>query len=352
MAKYKKRADGRYSTSITLVLDGEKKKKIVYGKTIREVDDKISELRAQSNNGIVIDDRAMTMEIWARKWLEVYKRGKVSANTFAGYENAVNAHIIPAFGNVRLQSLRKHHLQELLNKLVNSNNIPTAKKVKITLGQLIRLAVEEQYMYSDISQNLTLPTVIQKQKRVLTDDEIHTIQSAELEPKERAFIDTLLYTGARRGEILALTSKDIDFEQKKIHINKTLVFGKNQCTVKHCTKTAAGMRTLPLPDRLATSLSAMLSNDIIFPSAQGEYMTRTAFRRFWEKLRMHLTLPNDVTPHTFRHTYATKLFFGGVDVKTAQYLLGHSSIQVTLDIYTHLSEPEPDKILNMVDKLF
>lgn len=352
MAKYTKRADGRYETTITITIDGEKKRKHVYGKTIKEVDDKVAELRSQSNKGNLIDDRFMTMEEWAKKWLITYKKGKVSDNTYAGYENAVNVHIIPFIGSKRLQELKKNHLQQVLNKLIDEEKIQTAKKVNVTLGQIVRAALEENYIYKDISIGLQLPKPKQNKKRTLTDKEIFDVQCAELPPKQQAFLYILLYTGMRRGEALALLPTDIDFENKKITISKTLVFGKNQSTVKDTTKSNAGMRVLPLPDRLALSLKKIISDDVLFPSAHGGYMTRTSFRRFWDILSRDAGLCEDVTPHIFRHTYATKLYYGGVDVKTAQYLLGHSSIQVTLEIYTHLADMDSAQIGDVVNNLF
>lgn len=352
MAKYKKRADGRYVTTIMLNLDGEKKKKYVYGKTIKEVDDKIAELRASANKGIVVDDRAVTVAEWAKLWLETYKRGKVEINTYKGYEYSVSAHIIPAIGDKRLSTVHRNELQKILNKLIDDGHTATAKKVSITLGQMFRAAVEEQYIFNDVSSGLKLPTAVKKEKRALSDEEIEQLQSAKLEPKQRAFVDTLLYTGLRRGEALALLPSDIDFVHKKIRVNKTLIFGSNQSTVKNCTKSAAGMRTLPLPDKLADSLRQIISDDVLFPAVHGGYMSRGAFRRFWDRLHTMAGLGDDVTPHIFRHTYATKLFFGGVDVKTAQYLLGHSSVSVTLGIYTHLATPDSDEIGDKINQLF
>ncbi|MGN0180824.1 MAG: tyrosine-type recombinase/integrase [Candidatus Ornithomonoglobus sp.] len=352
MAKYKKRADGRYCTSIMLNIDGEKKKKYVYGKTIKEVDDKIAELRAASNKGIVVDDREVTAEQWAKLWLETYKRGKVEINTYKGYEYSVNVHIIPAIGTKRLSEIHRNELQSILNKLIDNGHFATAKKVSLTLGQMFRTAAEEQYIFKDVSSGLKLPSAVKQEKRVLSDEEIKNLQSVELEPKQRAFVDILMYTGLRRGEALALLPSDIDFDHKKIHVNKTLIFGSNQSTVKNSTKSAAGMRTLPMPDKLADTLRPIISDDVLFPAAHGGYMSRGAFRRFWDRLHAMAGLADDVTPHIFRHTYATKLFYSGVDVKTAQYLLGHSSVSVTLGIYTHLQNADNNKYIHKLNNLY
>lgn len=116
MAKYAKRADGRYSTSVTIGRkpDGSREMKILYGKTIKELDDKVAEFKSQANKGIIIDDKHLTLEIWALKWLELYKKNK-TYNTYQMYKNAVETHIVPFLGNYKLSQLKKHQLQELIS---------------------------------------------------------------------------------------------------------------------------------------------------------------------------------------------------------------------------------------------
>ena len=359
MAKYKKRADGRYSNSITITVDGVKKQRTVYGKTVREVDDKIAELRAQANKGAVVDDRSVTFTEWAEVWLN-HKRSNVTYNTFSGYENCVRVHILPAIGDKRLKEIKKYHLQKIIDNLSEKDKIATAIKAKVTLCQLISEAVENDYIYKDVSKNLTTPKKGENKKRALSSDEIKNIQSADLPLMQRAFVDTLLYTGIRRGEALALTVDDIDINSKKISINKTVIFGKNQSSLQMHPKTVAGYREIPIPQSLCDELSELvgISDRFLFTKKNGDMMTKTSLRRFWEQVCKNIEastgekLNKDVTPHLFRHTYATKLFYAGVDVKTAQYLLGHSSVQVTLGIYTHLESDNLKKFENVVDDIF
>ena len=354
MAKYSKRADGRYCTSITVTLDGEKKKKTVYGKTVREVDDKIAELRSSSNKGVVVDDRSTTLAELAERWL-ARKKVEVELNTYVGYENCVNVHILPKIGKFRLKDLKKHHLQDLLTALVAEGKTATAQKVRVTLGQLVDEAVENEYIFKDIAKTLSVPRAQKTKKRALA-----LLSVAQLPLKQRVFIDTIQCTGIRRGEALALTPDDVDTVSKKITINKTVVFKKNQSFIKPRTKSDEGMRTLPIPDKLNEELKELIADTekYLFSKSDGELMTRTGFRRFWEQICKNIekstgnALPKDVTPHIFRHTYATKLFSAGVDVKTAQYLLGHASVKVTLEIYTHLEKQNVDKFAQVIDKLF
>jgi len=128
--------------------------------------------------------------------------------------------------------------------------------------------------------------------------------------------------------------------------------------MKPMPKSAAGYRTIPIPVDVVSRIKNYLEKRdkrsiLLFPSSSGGVMSQTSFRHFWEKIikAVEKNIPqgdhikifnvnNDITPHTFRHTYATMLFYAGVDIKTAQYLMGHSSIQVTMDIYTHLDKEQ------------
>lgn len=348
MAKYKKRADGRYATSIQVGhrSDGKPKLKTLYGKTIRELENKVAEFKSLQNKGIVVDDKSLTLGEWAKKWLELYKKNK-SYNTYEMYRNAVGTHIIPTIGNMRLGSLKKHMLQELLNKLVEDGKERTAEVVRLTLNQIIASAIDEQYIYVDITRGLTLPKKTKKEKRALTDDELIALKDANLTAKERAFAGLMIYAGLRRGEALALTLSDIDLQNRIIHVNKTVIFKKNTPEIKNTPKSDSGVRDVPIPDELYLILKTYLMECVgakyIFTMERtGELISMSSLRKLWGRIITKANLSTDVTPHICRHTYATKLFYGGVDAKTAQKLLGHANISMTLDIYTHLQSDAED----------
>lgn len=365
MAKYKKRADGRYSTSVIIgyTENGTARRKILYGRTIAELDNNVAEFKSLKNKGIIIDDKNLTVAQWAEKWLELYKKDK-AYNTYACYQRTIDAHIIPNLGDIRLGALKQNHVQKLLNDIIQDGHMRTAELVRLTLQQMIHQALIEEYIYKDITVGLSLPQKQQPKKRSLTDAEKKLIQAADFNPKERAFVDLLYYTGVRRGEALALTKDDIDFVNKTISINKNLVMKSNTSEIKPSPKTKAGIRELPIPEKLMKTLIDYvysLDGKYLFSKNDGDLMTNSSFRRFWDNIldkiniaaggtkytrkdmqkkdeKVIQLIANDITPHTFRHTYATSLYYSGVDIKSAQYLLGHSSIQMTLDVYTHLDD--------------
>ena len=340
-AKYKKRADGRYLTQITVGIkeDGRPKYKNIYAKTIRELEEKAAAFKQELEKGIIVDDDGLTVAAWARKWLEVYKHGR-EYNTMESYNGTINTHIIPALGHYKLRDLKAHHIQEMINERAAAGLTRTLELITGALNQMLKQAIKNEYIYKNAAADIVLPKIDKPKKRSLTEQEKAQVTSADLDDKAKAFVFMLLYTGVRRGEALALTTNDIDLENKTIEINKNLIFVGNRPVIKNSPKTDAGNRIIPIPDVLYNLLIKYLptlQNIFIFPSAKNVPMSESAFRRFWEKIIIILNLPaDDITPHIFRHTYATTLYYAGIDVKTAQYLLGHASIRITLDIYTHL----------------
>lgn len=373
MAKYKKRPDGRYATStiVGYTDDGKPKRKTLYGRTIMELDKKVAEFKSLQNKGIIINDEGMTVEQWGKKWLELYKSAK-EYNTYTMYQNVLNKHIIPQLGDIRLNALKSHHIQELLNDIIQKGHHRTAEIVKLTIKQIIQQAIINEYIYKDVSLKVSLPQSKKKEKRALTTEEKLLIEKSKLTQKERVFVDLLYYTGARRGEALALTVKDIDFINRKLIINKNLVLKDSQSDIKNSPKTDAGNRLIPLPTKLLSELKEYLANVssiYLFTKQNGELMTKSSFRRFWDNIldKMNIAaggdkfsrsetairlVSKDITPHIFRHTYATNLYYAGIDVKTAQRLLGHSNIQITLEIYTHLDNSNISTASDILNNYF
>lgn len=373
MAKYKKRPDGRYATSTIVGYDdnGKPKRKTLYGRTIMELDKKVTEFKSLQNKGIIINDEGMTVEQWGKKWLELYKSAK-EYNTYTMYQNALNKHIIPQLGDIRLNALKSHHIQELLNDIIQKGHHRTAEIVKLTIKQMIQQAIINEYIYKDVSLKVSLPQSKKKEKRALTTEEKLLIEKSKLTQKERVFVDLLYYTGVRRGEALALTVKDIDFINRKLTINKNLVLKDSQSDIKNSPKTDAGNRLIPLPTKLLSELKEYLANVssiYLFTKQNGELMTKSSFRRFWDNIldKMNIAaggdkfsrsetairlVSKDITPHIFRHTYATNLYYAGIDVKTAQRLLGHSNIQITLEIYTHLDNSNISTASDILNNYF
>lgn len=349
----KKRADGRYCKQIMLGYKPNGKRNVVsvYGKTKREVEFKTQEVLSSIEDGVYIP-KGDTFGEWLSDWINIYK-SDTSANTVSMYRNAIDKHLIPMLGKIYLSELKSTQLQKTLN-IIAKEKPRIAQICRLTIKQAVRQAVADGLMPKDVSTTLKPIKKEADPKQPLSHEEIVSLESADLTEQEYLFVSLLRYTGLRRGEALALTKDDFDFSKKTIRVNKSLFIDSNNCYIKE-PKTKASNRFVPLPSFIIGAFEAYvasLSGDIVFPMKNNNYKTLSSFRRFWEGILKKVSsaanelylqgnleyegVGSDITPHRFRHTYATNLYYAGVDIKTAQYLLGHSTIQMTLEIYAHL----------------
>ena len=364
MAKYKKRSDGRYCKQILVGYkpDGKRIMKTIYAKTIKELEEKEDEIRLDIRNGLILTRDDLTVGEWARSWLSAYKVN-TSGNTYDMYEKNIRNHIIPHIGYIRLKQLKPIHIQNMINDIIDSGKVRTAIVSKLTIKQIISQAVEEGFISKNICNNLPAIKSETPEKRVLTNFELQCIERADFTEREQMFIDILYYTGLRKGEVLALDITDIKKDKKTLRVDQNLDMRNNIPELKD-PKSKSGFREVPIPDILYDSLTHYVNNTktfYLFTGKNGELITRSSYRRMWDSIMKKVKCAAgqilaesditdndliinqaeellDFTPHTFRHTYATNLYYAGVKVKRMQYLLGHSTLEMTLKIYTHLDK--------------
>ncbi len=364
-ARLNKRPDGFYQRSITVGRrpDGKPQRKTIYAKTLKDLDAKAAEFERQLRRGTLSSDEKMTFGELAAIWLQDYKPG-ISITTRTMYKRVLDIHLMPELSVYKLKDLKPHHLQGIINRMAESGKSEsTMKKVKLTAAQIIQIAMDNDIVYRNVFAKTNVPAVPAAKRRPLTDDEIKLVINTYTGHRMGVPVLLLLYCGLRRGEMVALTWNDIDLKNKSITVNKAAVFDENR-TLVQSPKTEAGIRTIPLPDTILTAVKAarkVAQSAMVCPAADGSIMSRTAFCKAWSsymhylnikagglnasRSRPKLTVIDNLTPHMFRHTYATILYNAGVDVKSAQRFLGHADINVTLKIYTHLSaQKEQDAI--------
>ena len=185
----------------------------------------------------------------------------------------------------------------------------------------------------------------------------------------------MMYAGLRRGELIPLTWDDIDLSKKTISVNKTVEIINNKSIEKDTAKTKLSIRTVDIPNVLVEYLkSVKKSSKYVCPSADNKMMSESSYKRMWDSYIKELNLkygdfshldkqpkskfqPGGVpivipkiTAHWLRHTFATMLYFAGVDILTAKEQLGHSDIKTTLEIYTHLDNQFKRKSMNKLDE--
>lgn len=357
-SKYKKRADGLYQRSITIGRkpDGKPKRKFIYAKTIKELEKKAADYERQLRHGTLSSDEKMTFGELAAVWLRDYKPN-ISLNTRAGYNTTLNTHLLPKLSAYKLKDLKPHHLQAIINRMAESGKAEnTMKKVKLAAVQILQVAMDNDIIYRNVFLKVYVPSISPNKRRPLTEKEKELITSTYAGHRMGMPALLLLYCGLRRGELIALTWNDISFKDQTVNVNKAAVFNHNKSHIES-PKTQAGVREIPIPDAIINIVKEArkkAKSTVVCPAANGSMMSETAFKCAWKsyihylniqaggrvasRSRPKLTVIDKITPHMFRHTYATILYNAGVDVKSAQRFLGHADINMTLKIYTHLSE--------------
>lgn len=328
----KKRKDGRYQRKITLS-DG--KKKIVYGRTLSELNAAADAIRDDDRQGIKVGDDTLVGE-WAKIWIDKYK-ADLRPNTLRMYKDAYNLHILDILGDLPLRSVRPVHAREVMSA-VSDKSESLQHKVLITMRQIFQTAQQNGLIVNDptIGIKITQHTAPEKTK-YLTTDQVKKLMEAVTDTKARAFVGLCLYCGLRREEALGLQWGDI--RNGSLTVNRALAFVGNHPDPSQELKTKAAHRTIPIPDPLAQILRNTPKTGLyVITKVDGGPMTRTAMTRMWNKAVENINFP--LHPHMLRHTYATNLYYAGVDLRTAQYLLGHSTIQMTAQIYTHLDHKD------------
>lgn len=360
MAKYKKRKDGRYCAYIStgkIKENGKPERVMIYGKTIRELEENITKVKCDMQLGTYIKTSTTPFKLYAQSWLNS-KKGNAHA-TYAGYDNILKNHIT-LIEELPLSKITKSDVQQCIDEL--NGHYDLQQRLKITLNQIFNYAIDDNLIYQNPAARVKLPARNKVQnKRALTESEKAAIRSCDFTLREKAFVELLYSTGIRRGEALALTRNDINFATNEISINKSLAFINNNQPEIKTTKTKNSNRVIPMPKALAQTLKSYLTsiNTIyLFTRQNGEPMSEGSYKRMWQAIYSKINFrlggndtikATDLTVHIFRHNYATMLFYQGIDVKQAQLLLGHSNIKTTLEIYTHfISDKEVKEKLSEI----
>lgn len=321
----KQRADGRWV-----------KKKTIDGKSVYFYSDEKSEKRAQKDIERQMLEYSMKasstakFEAIAEDWKYDHIE-KISYRTWCGYE-AHYKRAVCRFGKMYVDQIQTPDVQRFVAEFAEEGY---AYKTVRTALQVVSLIMDYAMIKGYIDKNpcsiVSIPKGLKRTQRKLpSEEEIEKIKKS-VDCHFGLFAYSLLFTGLRRGELLALTDKDIDFEKHTISVTKSVYFISNHPHLKS-TKTDAGIRTVYLLDCLADKLRG--KSGYIFGG--DNLMTEMAFKRAWQRYVKESGVT--ITPHQLRHAYATLLYDSGIDPKSAQLLLGHSDYKTTMDIYTHISE--------------
>ena len=351
------RKDGLYEVKITTgkTLDGKLIRKSFYSsiskdEARRQAEEwKINQKVAQQTGNVFVE-KSVTFSDWARKWLEIYKKPNVSANTYKlTYLNSVEKHLIPYFKNAELSVIQPADIQKFYNIKQSDLSLSMMKKLKLCLNDIFETAIENDLSYKNPAKRIEVQSSIGKhEKKVYDDLQIQLVKNYA--KKHMPEVVILLETGLRRGELLGLKWEDIDYKNLTLSVSRSITL-ENKSLVEKPPKWDS-YRILPLNQNVIQIFQSLEHTDnYIFPSPSGGAQTPNTWSqklaRFMANIQKEYPDIPPLTAHELRHTYGTQLRRKGVDIYTIQKVLGHKDINVTSEIYVHNELEALRKALNL-----
>ena len=327
----RKRKDGRWEGRYTAGYDANGKAitKNVLGRTQAEVKDKLRAAIEDSKKLDPVKAGSYTLEQWLKLWYSVYVEPQVRYSTKEFYHNAIDHHIIPKLGSVKLEKLTMLQIQQFYNELlkngrVQKKNQPELREhglsprmvqcVHVVLNKALEYAVEEKLILANPAKKCKIPKNTRKEMNILPEALIGPYLSAAKEHGILAPMYLELTTGLRRGELLALRWEDLDVQSRTLSINKS-VARQNGKLVISTPKTPNSIRTILLPEETVKLLleehERHPANPYLFPSPRtGETWDPDGFRRLHDRIIKEIGAEH-VRFHDMRHPYVmhtTKIF--------------------------------------------
>lgn len=356
-----KRADGRWQDQIKL--PGMAKPKYFYGKTQKDVKRKMAEWTKDQTAG-------KSFGFCADAWIKSH-REHIAYNTIRSYDAALER-TKEHFAERLIQEIGPDEIDAFVRWIGGRGYAKSTVQVHLQIINMVfNFAIVHRWATYNPCPAVKVTCGAPKKKRKLpTDEQLQKIRDGVNLPFG-LFPFMLLHTGMRRGELLALRWEDIDREKKVIHVRRALYHMSNEPQIK-APKTEAGYRDIILLDPLEKVLPEP-GEGYIFGGEKP--LKKSVFVENWRKWCKQAGLSTaveteryrcesnnreyvkhersyDITPHQLRHAFATILFDAGIDIKDAQDLLGHASIQVTRDIYTHIRQQRREKTAEKLNEFF
>ncbi len=265
------------------------------------------------------------------------KEHHISHCTYEAYKHSLK-HLEPFFDE-DIEEITPKRVQALLDSLAKKNyGYWTIQKTKTVFGLVLKEAILNGSSVQNFISEIKISKSLPKTKIHSPNDAVIDMITKNYNEPFGLWALMLLATGFRRGELAAIQKKDIDFKNKTINLWRSVEFIHNQARLKNMPKTTSSIRTVPILDILYSPLYEHCKNlkesDFIF--GEEKPLSLTMIRKRWAKYED--IIGAKIRQHQLRHAYAFLLYRAGVDVKTAQYLLGHSDYKVTMNIYTDFDD--------------
>ena len=338
-----------------------------------------SDLLREVENGTYIEPSNMTINEYLKHWLENYGKPNLAPSTYASYKRIVNSHIIPELGHLLLDKITPLHIQAYYTLKLESGrrdgkgglSARTVRYHHTVLREALQHAVKWQLLYRNPSDATEPPRPERPEVCMLSPDDVKAILAAAEGSRDKWLIMFAAYSGMRQGELLALTWSAVDIESKEPfarvlqtvgyingqgHVFRPIGKSKKSLREVSLAKPAVhalrGQKKLQAADRLSMPPGKTYEdNTLVFTTDAGRVMDPSGLTRRFKTIATAAGFPK-ARFHDLRHSFATALLSQGVHPKVVQELLGHETISVTMDTYSHVIKGMQKDAVKKLNKYF
>lgn len=352
----------------------------VYAKTPQELAQKVAERTEEIERSKQLAENPLVWQ-YAQTWYKLYTP-RLSDSRKSDYAIAINRHICPIIGSLHMLDVTPGDIADVMLSCADLSR-SSQDKIVCALKKIFAAGEKAGVVRVNPCVDLRAGGKRAAEKEALTRQQMRTLEDAVAGTRIYPFVMIGLYAGLRREEILGLEwdCVHLDGAAPYISVRRALRWVHNQPVVSDELKSAAARRDVPIPPTLVGCLADLqrtATGDYVISSSDGQPWSMTAYRNAWRYItrrqtgtakrtehgetvlrekklgetvrnsKVQITIDFAVTPHILRHTYITNLILSGANVKVVQYLAGHSKVETTLNIYTHLIERSPEANLGAV----
>ena len=344
-----KRKDGRWACVADMgYSNGKRRRKYLYGKTRREVQERLTAVQHEIQRGIPVSSDRQTLAQFLAVWLESSVRPRVGPKTYVSYEQLVRLHTAPSLGRHSLRKLEPQHVQSWLNEKLSSGLSPrTVQYLRATLRNALNHAIRWGLVARNVAALADAPRVMRHEVQILDPGQARTFLEAAKGDRLEALYSVAV--GLRQGEALGLGWSDVDLDRGLLFVRGSLqrLDGKLRIVEpksRHstiainlpevCRVALREHRVRQLEERLVAG-SRWIDSGLVFTTSIGSPLEGTNVTRYFQTILERAGLPR-IRFHDLRHTCASLLLAQGVQPRMVMETLGHSQISLTMNTYSHV----------------
>lgn len=360
------RADGRWVGMLEVGYQGgRRKRKAIYGKTRREVQQQLTKALRDQQQGLPVIQERQTVGQFLEHWLKTSAKQRLRPNTLASYVNIVRLYIAPELGRKALAKLSPQEVQGLLvTKQASGLSPRTLQYIRAVLRVALNQALKWGLVARNVATLVEPPRVQRKEVQPMTPEQARTLLEAMRGERLEALYTLALTTGLRRGELLGLRWQDVDLDRGTLRVANTLqrIEGRPQLVAP---KTDRSRRSLTLPRSAVAALRSQRTRQLedrlvagsrwqemglVFTSSVGTPLDGTNVTHRFHALLERAGIPRQRF-HDLRHACASFLLAQGLSPRMVMEVLGHSQISTTMNVYAHIMPEMHQEAADRMDAL-